>query len=103
MVQPHYNFGPYMYLQIETKYIFNHFIYFSKSFGKMPIANPFIVMVKAGRKLATPPDLLIAKGRNSDCTGCIQFRVLVYHKHVNILDRPNYEFYKLFKFPHNPG
>ena len=68
MVQPHHNFAP--YLQIETKfmtrnkiYFFYRFIYFSKSSGKMPIANPFILMVKAGRILATPPD--IAKGKIS--------------------------------------
>ena len=29
----------------------------------MPTANPFISTVKAGRKLATPPDILIAKGK----------------------------------------
>ena len=63
MVQP--------YLQVETKFMtrnkifFYRFIYFSKCFGKMPITNPFILTVKAGRKLATPPDILIAKGKNS--------------------------------------
>ena len=31
----------------------------------MPIANTFILKVKAGRKLATRPDILIAKGKNS--------------------------------------
>ena len=56
MVQPHHNFAP--YLQIETKFMtrnkifFYRFIYFSKNFGKMPITNPFILTVKAGRKLA---------------------------------------------------
>ena len=67
MVQPHRNFAS--YLQIETKFMtrnkvfFYRFIYFSKSFGKMPITNPFIFTVKAGCKLATCPD--IAKGKNS--------------------------------------
>ena len=31
----------------------------------MLIANPFILTVKAGRKFATPSDILIAKGKNS--------------------------------------
>ena len=31
----------------------------------MSIANPFILTVKAGRNLATSPDILIAKGKNS--------------------------------------
>ena len=56
MVQPQHNFAP--YLQIETKFMmrnkifFYPFIYFNKSFGKMPITNPVILTVKAGRKLA---------------------------------------------------
>ena len=72
MVQPLHNFAP--YLQIETKFMtrnrifFNRFISFSKSFGKMPTANPFILTVNAGRKLATRPDILITK-RKSDCIG----------------------------------
>ena len=55
MVQPHHNFAP--YLQIETKFMtrnkifFYRFIYLSKRFGKMTITNPFILTVKAGRKL----------------------------------------------------
>ena len=59
MVQPQQNFAT--YLQIETKFMtrnkifFYRFIYFSKSFGKMPITNPFILTVKAGRKLAIVP------------------------------------------------
>ena len=63
MVQPHYNFAP--YLQIEIKYmtrnkiIFYRFIYFSKGFGKMPTANALFSTVKAGRKLATPREILI--------------------------------------------
>ena len=47
---------------------FNHItilLHISKSFGKMRITNPFILMVKAGRKLATRPDILIAKGKKS--------------------------------------
>ena len=58
-------------LQIETKFmtrnkiIFYRFIYFTKSCGKIPTANPFISTVKAGRKLATPPYILITKGKNS--------------------------------------
>ena len=77
MVQPHHNFAP--YLQIETKFMtrnkifFYRFISFSKSFGK----------------LATWPDILITKAK-SDCIGRHQFRVLIYHKHVNTLDGPNY-------------
>ena len=72
MVQPRHNFAP--YLQTETKFItrnkifFYRFISFSKSFGKMPITNPFILTVNAGRNLATQPDILIAKGK-SDCIG----------------------------------
>ena len=34
----------------------------------MPITNHFILTVNAGRKLATRPDILIAKGK-SDCIG----------------------------------
>ena len=30
----------------------------------MPITNPFILTVKAGRKWATPPDILIGRGNN---------------------------------------
>ena len=30
----------------------------------MPIINPFILTVNAGRKLATRPDILIAKGKS---------------------------------------
>ena len=52
----------------------------------MPITNPFILTVNAGRKLATQPD--IAKGK-SDCIGR-NFEVLIYYKHVNTLDGPNY-------------
>ena len=44
----------------EKQSKFYRFIYFSKSCGKMLTANCFISMVKAGRKLATPPYLLIA-------------------------------------------
>ena len=72
MVQPHHNFAP--YLQTETKFMtrnkifFFRFISFSKTFGKMLITNPFILTVNAGRKLATRPDILIAKGK-SDCIG----------------------------------
>ena len=44
---------------------FYYFIYFSKSFGEMPIANPFISKAKAGCKLVTPPDMVIAKGKIS--------------------------------------
>ena len=68
MVQLHHNFAP--YLQIETKFMtrnkifFYRFISFSKSFSKMPIINPFILTVNAGRKLATRPDILIAKGKS---------------------------------------
>ena len=53
MVQPHHNFAP--YLRIETKFLMRKkklSLYFSKSFGKMSITNPFILTVKAGRKLA---------------------------------------------------
>ena len=59
------------YLQIETKFmmrnkiIFYRFIYFTKSCGKIPTANPFISTVKAGRKLVTPRCILITKGKNS--------------------------------------
>ena len=69
MVQPHHNFAP--YLQIETKFMtrnkiyFYRFIYFSKCFGKMPNTNPFVLTVKAGRNLATHPDILILFGKNS--------------------------------------
>ena len=72
MVQPHHNFAP--YLQIETNFMtrnkifFYRFISFSKSFGKMPITDPFILTMNAGHKLATRPDILIAKGK-SDCIG----------------------------------
>ena len=72
MVQLYHNFAP--YLQIEAKFMsrnkifFYRFISFSKSFGKMLITNPFILTVNAGRKLATRPDILIAKGK-SDCFG----------------------------------
>ena len=41
------------------------FIYFTKSCGKIPTANPFISTVKAGRKLVTPPCILITKGKIS--------------------------------------
>ena len=58
--------GPFApYLQIETKFmtrnkmIFYHFIYFSKSCGKMPTAIHFISTVKAGHKLATSRYILI--------------------------------------------
>ena len=57
MVQPHHIFAP--YLLIETKFMTRNkifpyrFIYFSKSFGKMPITNPFILTLKASRKSAT--------------------------------------------------
>ena len=76
----------------KTKYFFNRFLYFSKSFGKIPIANPFILTVKAGRKLATPPDILIAKGKLQSQMRLywLQFQILIYHNHVNTLDRPNY-------------
>ena len=65
----------------------------------MPTA--FTSTVKTGRKLVTPPDNLIAKGKN--CNG-------LYHKHVNKHAyglnwtglKNYYKFYKLFKFPHNP-
>ena len=65
MIQPHHNFAP--YLQIETKFMtrnkifFYRFISLSKSFSKMPITNPFILTVNAGRKLAK-------KGK-SNCIG----------------------------------
>ena len=55
MVQPHHNFAP--YLQIEAKFMtrnkifFYRFISFSKSFGKVPITNPFSLTVNTGRKL----------------------------------------------------
>ena len=67
MVQSYHIFAP--YILIETKFMmrnkifFYRFMYFSKSFRKVPIAYPFILTVKAGRKLATLPD--ITKGKNS--------------------------------------
>ena len=68
MVQPHHNFAP--YLQIETKFMTRNKIFFivlfllAKVLAKMPITNPFILTVNAGRKLATRPDILIAKGKS---------------------------------------
>ena len=47
----------------RNEMIFHHLNYFSKSCDKMPTANHFISTVKAGRKLATPPDILSAKGK----------------------------------------
>ena len=64
MVQPCYNLA--LHLQIETKCMMRNktivyrFIYFRKSFGKMPTANTFISRVKAGRTLVTSPDIFIA-------------------------------------------
>ena len=49
----------------RKKIIFYRFIYFTKSCGKIPTAKPFISTVKAGHKLATPPYILITKGKNS--------------------------------------
>ena len=43
----------------RNKIIFYRFIYFSKGFGKMPTANALFSTVKAGRKLATPREILI--------------------------------------------
>ena len=71
MVQPQHNFAT--YLHIETKFMtrnktfFYRFIYFSKSFGRMPITNPFILTVKAGRKLAISQREKIS--RKCDCIG----------------------------------
>ena len=68
MVQPHHNFAP--YLQIETKFMTRNKIFFivlfllAKVLAKMPITNPFILTVNAGHKLATRPDILIAKGKS---------------------------------------
>ena len=99
MVQTYYNyyFAPCLQIEIKVmtrkKITFFRFIYFSKSCGKMPTANPFISMVKAGHKLATPPYILITKGKKiqSQIRLCrLQFRVLICHKHVNTLDGPNY-------------
>ena len=45
----------------------------------MSTANPFISTVKAGRTLATPPNILIATLTPD-----------LYHEQVNTLDGPNY-------------
>ena len=58
------------------------FIYFSQRFSKKLIANPFILKVKAGRKLQREKIQLQIRLYWS------QFRVLIYHKHVNTLDKP---------------
>ena len=58
------------------------FIYFSQRFSKKLIANPFILKVKAGRKLQREKIQLQIRLYWS------QFRVLIYHKHVNTLDEP---------------
>ena len=51
--------------------------------------------------------ILITRGKNSVANATVymywlEFRVLVYHKHVNTLDGPLNYYYKKFKFLHNP-
>ena len=46
MVQPLHNFAP--YLQIETKFMTRNKVFFYRFY--MPITNPFILTVTAGRK-----------------------------------------------------
>ena len=71
--------------KLKQNNFLNCLIYLGKSCGKMPNANPFISTVKAGRKLPTPPYILITKGKNSvaNVTALVvEFQVLIYHKHI---------------------
>ena len=65
-------------IMMRNKIIFYRFIYFTKSCGKIPTANPFISTVKVGRKLMTPPCNLITKGKNSVTNAIVLVAISIY-------------------------